>query len=262
VVEPSGIPAPVAAATVLLLRDEPQGGFSVFMVQRSMKSSFMPGAYVFPGGKVDPQDYGQPVDLDDDAVLSRFDSELSLADARAHLVAAVREVAEEAFVSLESVAGMQVFSRWVTPAIESRRFDTWFLIAKMPAGARPRHDDHEVVASRWVQPRAAVEHYGDGTILLAPPTFYTLSELARSGSATAAIDAAAKRKVTAIQPRFAEVGGRMTLLLPGDPLYPSERPVGGPTRIVMGEAGRWWVVDPSRSTPWPGSEPAPDSPGA
>jgi hypothetical protein len=34
----SAIPEPVAAATVLLLREEPAGGFSVFMVKRSMKS--------------------------------------------------------------------------------------------------------------------------------------------------------------------------------------------------------------------------------
>ena len=61
------------------------------------------------------------------------------------------------------------------------------------------------MASRWVEPRTAVERYGDGLILLAPPTFYTLADLARWGSATAAIDAAARRKVTAVQPRFAEV---------------------------------------------------------
>jgi recombination protein RecT len=47
------------AATVLLLRDMPQGsggGVQVLMTRRSMQASFAPGAYVFPGGGVDAQD--------------------------------------------------------------------------------------------------------------------------------------------------------------------------------------------------------------
>ena len=40
------------AATVLLLRDGPQG-VEVLMTRRSMAASFAPGAYVFPGGTVD-----------------------------------------------------------------------------------------------------------------------------------------------------------------------------------------------------------------
>ena len=249
------IPEPVAAVTVLLLREETAGGFSVFMVQRSMKSSFMPGAYVFPGGKVEPADYGQPTGIDDGELLRRFGGAVGLEEARAHWVAAVREVSEEAGVSIESVVmNMHVFSHWITPAIESRRFDTWFLIAEMPKEANPVHDDHEVVASRWVEPRSAVAHYGAGEILLAPPTFYTLADLARWNSAADAIAAAAQREVTAVEPRFGEVDGCMTLLLPGDPLYRSECPVDGPTRIVMGEGGRWWVVDPARSEPWPGTQ--------
>jgi len=225
------------------------------MVQRSMKSSFMPGAYVFPGGKVDPSDYQSTLGIDDGELLRRFGGALDLEEARAHWVAAVREVEEEAGVSIASaVMNMHVFSHWITPAVESRRFDTWFLIAEMPEEADPVHDDHEVVASRWVDPKSAVAHYGEGEILLAPPTFYTLADLARSDSAAAAIDAAARREVAAVEPRFDEVDGCMTLLLPGDPLYPSEVRVDGPTRIVMGEGGRWWVVDRSRAEPWPGTQ--------
>ena len=47
---PQREPAPVRpAATVLLLRDTPQG-IEVLMTRRSMTASFAPGAYVFPGG--------------------------------------------------------------------------------------------------------------------------------------------------------------------------------------------------------------------
>src|SRR5690606_30029325 len=46
-------PAPAhAAATLLLLRDTP-AGLEVLMTRRSERASFAPGAYVFPGGRVD-----------------------------------------------------------------------------------------------------------------------------------------------------------------------------------------------------------------
>ncbi|WP_043112436.1 NUDIX domain-containing protein, partial [Pseudacidovorax intermedius] len=49
-------PAPArAAATVLLLRDT-ELGMEVLMTRRSATASFAPGAYVFPGGRVDEED--------------------------------------------------------------------------------------------------------------------------------------------------------------------------------------------------------------
>jgi len=152
-------------------------------------------------------------------------------------------VEEEANVHLASVADVEVVSHWITPAIESRRFDTWFLVARMPDGAEPVHDDFETVASRWVNPRDAVARYGDGELVLAPPTYYTLCDLARFDTAAAAIAAARDRRVVAVEPRFEEVDGRWTILLPGDVRFPSDDPVDGPTRIVMGEGGRWWVAE-------------------
>ena len=43
------------AATVLLLRDTPEG-VEVLMTRRSMSASFAPGAYVFPGGGIEESD--------------------------------------------------------------------------------------------------------------------------------------------------------------------------------------------------------------
>lgn len=49
--------SPVArhASTVLLLRDSDRG-VEVFMERRHIQSDFVGGAYVFPGGRVDPED--------------------------------------------------------------------------------------------------------------------------------------------------------------------------------------------------------------
>jgi len=55
------IPTPVPAATVMLLRDG-SDGMEVFMIVRHEKSDVHAGALVFPGGRVDPEDYELAVD--------------------------------------------------------------------------------------------------------------------------------------------------------------------------------------------------------
>ena len=47
--------APRPAATILLLR-EASGAPEVFMLQRTSKAAFLPGAFVFPGGALDEDD--------------------------------------------------------------------------------------------------------------------------------------------------------------------------------------------------------------
>ena len=107
---------PRQAATVILVR----GGSStleVLLVQRTPKARFMGGAWVFPGGGVDATEG----DGDD-----------------AHRRAAVRELREEAGVSLEDPAALVKFSRWITPAEVKIRYDTHFFIApSLPAPSRP-----------------------------------------------------------------------------------------------------------------------------
>jgi hypothetical protein len=151
-------------------------------------------------------------------------------------------VEEEVGVALPDLAALRVFARWITPEIESHRFDAWVLAVGLPEGAVPVHDRHETIASCWIEPRAALERYGDGDLILAPPTFMTLWELARLGSTAEVLEYAEGRTVVPILPIFRQVDGQNTILLPGDPLYPSSHPVHGPSRITMGQ-GRWWVVD-------------------
>ena len=47
---------PVPSATVTLVRDA-GNGFEVLMMQRNLKSAFVPGMYVFPGGAIDEEDH-------------------------------------------------------------------------------------------------------------------------------------------------------------------------------------------------------------
>lgn len=89
------------AATVMLLRDGSDGP-EVCLMQRNLNSDFVGGAYVFPGGAVDPADADVAVaqrcpDLDDVEASRR----LGLAvGGLAFWVAAIRESFEEAGVLL------------------------------------------------------------------------------------------------------------------------------------------------------------------
>lgn len=99
--------APRSAATVVLLRERADAGapFDVLFVKRHARSGFMANAYVFPGGRVDDADSGPAlVERLDGVDVERLAARMvGVADDRlalAHLVAAIRETFEEAFVLL------------------------------------------------------------------------------------------------------------------------------------------------------------------
>jgi 8-oxo-dGTP pyrophosphatase MutT (NUDIX family) len=87
------------AATVIVLRDAASGP-EVFMVRRHQDSPFMGGAWVFPGGRVDPADAGAAdVSWCDGLDIAEHLS-MPPATAVAHRLAALRELFEEAGVLL------------------------------------------------------------------------------------------------------------------------------------------------------------------
>ncbi len=91
------------ASTVVLLRDLLSGrGFEVFLVRRHDNVAFMGGAYVFPGGRVDPADRTPPDAswCDGAEQAAGHFPDLPAADAVAYHVAALRELFEEAGVLL------------------------------------------------------------------------------------------------------------------------------------------------------------------
>ena len=90
------------AATVMLVRDQEASGIEVLMLQRNLNSDFVGGAYVFPGGAVDPEDSGELVDahvvgLSDELASARLELQ---AGGIAYWVAVLRELFEEAGVLL------------------------------------------------------------------------------------------------------------------------------------------------------------------
>ena len=90
------------------------------MLRRDSKLAFAGGMWVFPGGRVDPEDFPAGADRDDPDAL--------FAAAR---TAAVREAKEEADLDVDA-EGLVWFADWTPPAGEVRRFATWFFVAGAP----------------------------------------------------------------------------------------------------------------------------------
>jgi 8-oxo-dGTP pyrophosphatase MutT (NUDIX family) len=188
---------PRPAATVILLRGG-QERLEVLLVRRNPESRFMGGAWVFPGGAVDrAEGEGQ----------------------EALRAAAIREVAEEASITLEDPSALIAFSRWITPAQVKIRFDTWFYLAASPPGQEPRVDGSEIVDARWYEPRAALDAAADGQLFLVFPTIKHLEQLAAFDSADALLNLARGREVVPVQPRVVMAGETARILLPGEPGY-------------------------------------------
>ncbi len=98
---------PRPATTTLIVRDG-DSGLEVLMVRRSMQASFMPGAYVFPGGAVDAADGDAPGDETADELAARIGAVTGVgARARAHAVAGLRECREECHLDLGSTRALQ-----------------------------------------------------------------------------------------------------------------------------------------------------------
>ena len=151
-----------AASIILFDRSGPQ--LRVLMGQRSSAHVFMPGAYVFPGGKRDPRDHALPFSGDlHPAVLHRLTASaarrLSTAGARALALAAARELLEETGVDLgQSAQGpdlsrFRYVARAITPPGNVRRYDTRFFCCyadELRLDTRLTRDSDELHNVQWL----------------------------------------------------------------------------------------------------------------
>jgi 8-oxo-dGTP pyrophosphatase MutT (NUDIX family) len=113
---------------------------------------------------------------------------------------------------------LRPWSRWITPAIEPRRFDTRFFAAALPAGQRTRDVGGEASQVTWVAPGDALAAAKRGDITLFPPTAVTLSELADCGDPATALTG--PRHVAPIIPTVEMREGAAWLTVPGIAQYP------------------------------------------
>jgi 8-oxo-dGTP pyrophosphatase MutT (NUDIX family) len=188
------VTVPRVAASVIVMRDS-DAGPEVLLVQRNPASRFMGGAWVFPGGAVHD---------DDDGAAGT----------------AVRETEEEAGLVLDAASALVPWSRWITPAQVKIRFDTWFFVARAPAGAEAKCDGQECVDVRWLRPQEALDAYQRDELLLVFPTIRHLQELAMYESVDHVLETGRQRRIEPIEPRVVlDEGGVARVLLPGEPGY-------------------------------------------
>lgn len=242
---------PRDAATVALFRAGRGGGIEVYLLRRKPTMAFAAGAYVFPGGSVDPRDTDQAVAWagPSPAAWGRvFDADEAVA--RGLVCAAVRETFEESGVLLagpgpDTVVAdtrgddwetdrlalldrslgfadflakrglvlrsdlLKPWGHWITPEVETRRYDTRFFVAVLPEGQRTRDVGGEADQVEWRGPADALELARRGEIFLMEPTYHTLSELARHDSVDSVLGE--EREIVTVLPRVVEVDGEFRL---------------------------------------------------
>lgn len=230
-------PAARDASTVVLLRDGP--GLETYLMRRASTMAFAAGMYVFPGGRIDDVDseieFPWTAEEIDGSRMSA-----TTAQARGLIVGAVREVFEETGVLLavdatgqppledadweadrvavsESSAALAdvlqrrglrldpsllpLWTHWVTPEIESKRYDVRFFVAYVPQGQQARDVSGEADDVRWIAPSIALRDYARGDLPMLPPTVATLADLAGLADARSVIAQAPGRDVRPLMPR-------------------------------------------------------------
>jgi 8-oxo-dGTP pyrophosphatase MutT (NUDIX family) len=224
------ISTPRPASTVIVARERSaDAGFEVLMVRRNDRIAFMGGAHVFPGGRVDERDLA---DAHGD-------------EARAFRLAAIRELQEEVRVTVDA-DGLVLFAHWITPEVETRRYDTRFFLAHMPVGQEAQHDNDETTELAWLTPDDALQQCLRGDITLPPPTWTTLKQLQRQRTIDALFTWARNLgTIPAVQPHLLKEAAQTILTLPGDPTHPriDGWEVPEDTRFVLKD-GRWLPVRP------------------
>ena len=210
---------PIPAASILLLRNKP---LEVLMIRRHERSSFVPGAWVFPGGAVE----------ETDRILSDG-TELGVMR-----MAAVRELFEETSVWLgaplrdapsarrDLLEGRQSFaqllgqspvdtqqlvwtSRWITPVGVPRRFDTYFFLALAPEQFTAEVDEAEAVELRWVTPEEAID-----SLQIVFPTLKNLEALRGFDSAEDLLESRRGAVIATTRPILVLDGKQKRIVLP------------------------------------------------
>lgn len=233
---------PVPAATLVVVKDSPQGPL-VLLQQRSTQARFVAGAWVFPGGKLDPGDH-DPAWATRSHTLTDTDASAALgvdAGGLGYWIAAIRECFEEAgllpvygagwlapstlnawrgrltdhqqtFAALcqsENLclhtSAIHYLSHWITPEPSPIRYDTRFFITQAPEGQEPHHSLFEAVDTCWMTPEDALQRHRDGNFRLILPTLITLQQMSGQPNCRALI----QHLITSVKTEYR--GGRLPL---------------------------------------------------
>lgn len=217
-VQTPAIPKP--SASLVLIRDgEPRADGRRLQVLLTERNGGMPvsgGAFVFPGGKVAPEDGEGEAAYRHAAIREAFEEAgVVLArdvDAAAQDRIMARYKATPAPVNYFEVLRAEgadhlmddliPFAHWITPVIRPHRFDTLFYMAVMPEGQVVRQDGIEAVSALWTAPEEMIELFAHDSDLLMFPTRMSLGVLAQARDVAEAIAIVRRRPLVPILPRI------------------------------------------------------------
>jgi len=214
----------VPAATVIVVRDS-AGGVETLMLRRNPHGAFG-GMWVFPGGRVDPED------ADPDAPGD------ALAAARR---AAVREAAEEAGIVVDAHT-IVPFAHWEPPPVVPKRFATWFFVTRAAEEHDVTIDGHEIHDHAWLSPAEVLRRHGAGDVELAPPTWVTLHWLSLHSDVASMLDEARSNPPEHFVTQHVKTDTVSMFVWHGDVAYGPDggdphRP--GPRHRLVAQPGMW-----------------------
>ncbi len=189
------------ASTVVLLRDSDNGP-QTLMLKRNKALIFAGGAWVFPGGSLDPED------------IEAGNGDIE----QAARIAAAREAQEEAGLDPDP-EDMILLSHWTTPVGEPRRFSTWIFAVPLHGDAEVVIDGGEIHDSQWMDVSDAVIAHEQGELNMLPPTYVTLRTLAPYDSVADTVDGERDRPVPEVFPVFSQDGDNIIVMFRGDAGY-------------------------------------------
>ena len=210
---------PRNASTVIVLKEAPPEGFTVFLLKRHEKSAFMGSNFVYPGGVVDKED-------SDPEILSFCNgvpSDQKQQELLPFMIAGIRELFEESGMLLAydkkglpfstseqavkerlsqyrgllnerkatlkdvlkkeglflALDQLHHYAHWITPEARALRFNTHFFLARYPGGQQASADLTETTEGAWMTPAKALEENLARNLVLSPPTLKTLEDLSR-----------------------------------------------------------------------------------
>ena len=210
---------PLPAASVIVLRDEP---LELLMLRRHHSASFMPNAWVFPGGIAEQLDHelahGDTLTAMKIAAVRETFEETGvwlgapLEDAehkRRRLLAGnldMRQLLAEAPVDLDQLVWT---SRWITPVGVPKRFDTYFFLTRVSRDVVATAEQREAVDVVWIHPAKALEKHAAREMQMVFPTLRNLEALTGFDTAGALMDSRRGATIEPIEPVL--VDGKPTL---------------------------------------------------
>jgi 8-oxo-dGTP pyrophosphatase MutT (NUDIX family) len=231
--------AAIPAATLVTVREPPNGPPELLMVERAEAMAFAGGALVFPGGRIDQADRTLAAGEDESAArvaairetleetaipvaISPLPSRELALELQNELLAdcSFAEVLKRHDLDVDPAA-LVPLARWVPKFHATRRFDTLFFLARAPGPDwQPNAVEGECAGAFWISAADALERERRGQARLIFPTRRNLERLALHDSFAAMAADAEAHPVVPISPWVEERDGENFITIPEGLGYP------------------------------------------